>query len=400
MTFHIATEEDVREGRTADVYFPRTLRVLEERGLDAIVRAEFVAKSLPRGWEWAVLAGLDEAAELLTDLGVEARAMPEGTLFGELEPVLEVHAPYRDFCVYETALLGFLCQATGVATAAARCRLAAGDRLLLSFGARRLHPSCAPAVERAAYVGGCDGVATLSGAEAAGIEASGTMPHALVLVMGDTVEATRAFHEAMDESVPRVSLVDTFHDEKFEAIRVADELEGVVESLRLDTPGSRKGNFRRIFEEVRWELDRRGHEDVGLFASGGLDEEEILELNDYADGYGVGGAISAAPIVDFSMDIVEVGGEAVAKRGKWSGAKQVYRCPSCAGRWIVPLEDGAPECGECGGGTEPLLRELVAGGRRLAPAESPSEVRDRVLQQLREPVGPGVGVFEEGEGAP
>jgi nicotinate phosphoribosyltransferase len=49
-------------------------------------------------------------------------------------------------------------------------------------------------VERNAYIGGCDGVAIVKSAELIGEEPSGTIPHALILMMGSTVEAVRAFH--------------------------------------------------------------------------------------------------------------------------------------------------------------------------------------------------------------
>ncbi len=396
MRFHGLTAAEVREGQVTDVYFPRTLKVLRARGLEPVVRAEFVAKTLPSGWEWAVLAGVEEAVALLSELGVSARGMVEGTAFRSLEPVLEVEGPYTAFCVFETALLGYLCQATGVATGAARCRLAAGERLLLSFGARRLHPSVAAVVERAAYLGGCDGVATVAGARLCDIEPSGTMPHALVLILGDTLEATRAFHEVVDPDVPRVSLIDTFHDEKFEAIRVADALGGALDSVRLDTPGTRRGDFYRILEEVRWELDARGHEDVRLFASGGMDEAAIRRLNPLVDGYGVGGAISAAPIVDFSMDIVELDGRPLAKRGKWSGAKQVLRCRGCSARRIVPLGErqeaaGVRRCAACGGEAEALLMPLVREGTPVGEPEAPATIRERVLAELEQVPSPWRG---------
>lgn len=383
MKLHSATTSQIRDGDVTDVYFPRTLEILEERGMNPTVRAEFVAKSLPDGWAWAVFTGLEELLELAGELNVTVRAMPEGTLFGPLEPVVEIEAPYREFCVYETAFLGFLCQATGVATRAARCRRAAAGRPVISFGARRLHPSVAPVVERAAWLGGCDGVATVAGAELLGIEPSGTMPHALILVMGDTVDATRAFDEVVDPGVPRVALIDTFQDEKFEAVRVAEALDGRVDSLRLDTPSSRKGDFFSIFEEVRWELDLRGHEDVDLFASGGIGEEEIRELNPVVDGYGVGGAISAAPIVDFSMDIVEIEGRAFAKRGKWSGSKEVFRCPACGRRRIAARGAEAPACPACGEEeTEPLLVTWLEEGERSRGREHAEDARERVLEQL------------------
>lgn len=383
MELHSATTADVLGRRVTDVYFRRTREILEALDLNPEVRAEFVAKSLPGNLEWAVLAGVEEALELASGIGVSARGMPEGTLFGPLEPVLEVRALYRDFCEFETALLGLLCQATGVATGAARCRKAAGeDRSVISFGARRLHPSVTPVVERAAYVGGCDGVATVAGADLIGQEPVGTMPHALVLVIGDTVEATRAFHEVISEDVPRVSLIDTFHDEKFEAVAVAEELGEVLDSVRLDTPSTRRGDFYRLLEEVRWELDIRGHRHVKLFASGGIDARQILRLNPLVDGYGVGGAISAAPIVDFSMDIVEIEGEAAGKRGKWSGAKQVFGCPACRTRVIGTFRSEPPTCEACGAERTPLLVDLVTEGERARAEETPERIRDRVLAGL------------------
>lgn len=391
MKLHSAEHEEIRSGAVTDVYFRRTRRILEQAGVDVRVRAEFTAKSLPAGWGWAVLAGVEELLELAAELGVSVRAMPEGELFGPLEPVLEVEGPYRAFCEHETAFLGFLCQATGVATAAARCRLAAGETPVVSFGARRLHPSVAPVVERAAYVGGCDGVATIAGAERIGEEPVGTIPHALVLVLGDTVEATKAFHEVIEEGVPRISLVDTYHDEKFEAVRVAEALGDALDGVRLDTPGSRKGDFRAILEEVRWELDIRGFGEVDLFASGGIDEEEIRRLGPLVDGFGVGGAISGAPIVDFAMDIVEVEGEAWAKRGKWSASKQVFGCPECGARRIGLREDETPVCPGCGVTEERLLRPFLEDGERAGEPEGAGRIRDRVLDRLSRLAAPDPG---------
>ena len=102
---------------------------------------------------------------------VVVRALPEGTIFRPFEPVLEVEGHYSAFAVLETPLLGVLCQASGVATAAARCRKAAGERPLLSFGARRMHPAISPMIERSAFIGGCDGVAVVKSAELLGQQA-------------------------------------------------------------------------------------------------------------------------------------------------------------------------------------------------------------------------------------
>jgi nicotinate phosphoribosyltransferase len=118
-----------------------------------------------------VLCGLDEALSLLEGREVDVDALPEGTLFpardrhGRRLPVLTLEGPYGAYCTYETPLLGFLCQATGIAARAARVRLAAGDAPVLSFGARRMHPAIAPMIDRAAWVGGCDGISCVLSAE-------------------------------------------------------------------------------------------------------------------------------------------------------------------------------------------------------------------------------------------
>ena len=380
---HVAGLEQIRAGGTADVYFGRTKQILEFRRRNPSVRAEFAAKSLPRDWPWAVLAGIEECAAVLEGRGVSVRAMPEGTVFQAMEPVLEIEGPYLQFGELETALLGLLCQASGVASAAARCKRLAGERTVFSFGARRLHPAVTPMIERAAYIGGCDGVSSVAAAELIQVEPAGTMPHALILVLGDTVEAARAFDQVIDAAVPRVVLVDTFGDERFEAVRVAEALGDALSAVRLDTPESRRGDFYELLREVRWELDLRGYGKIGLYASGGIGEDEIRRLAPLVDGFGVGAAISAAPIVDFSMDIVEMDGQPFAKRGKWSGAKQVWRCGDCARREIMPLAADGRSCA-CSGVRTALLQPLLAEGALTATLPLPKAIREHVLAQASE----------------
>ncbi len=380
--FHTATEEEIKAGKITDVYFDRTMEILNTKGIEKEVVAEVRAKGLPKSWGWAVLAGVEECANLLKGLDISARSLREGTIFRAGDPVMEIQGNYRSFCVYETAILGFLCQASGVATAAARCRKAAGERPVISFGARRMHPAISPMIERNAFIGGCDGVAVKKSAELIGEEASGTMPHSLILLMGDTVEATRAFNEIIDKKVKRVSLVDTLADEKFESLRVAEALREDLFAIRLDTPSSRRGNFRQIFEEVRWELDLRGFDKVKLFASGGLDEDKIQELNPVVDAYGVGTAISNAPVVDFSMDIMEIEGKPVAKRGKESGRKRLLRCPKCFSSKVSPYSKSEGRC-ECGEKFSDLLEPLMEKGKLVRSLPRAQEIRKYVLEELR-----------------
>jgi len=369
--FHTADYEAVRQGKTTDVYFERTMQIMRAKGIDKRVKAEFIAKSLPSNWPWAVLK----------DMPLRVRAFPEGSIFRPFQPVMEVEGMYGDFAVYETAILGLICQATGIATRAARCKKLAEDRLVISFGARRMHPILAPMIERNAYVGGCDGVSVIGSAALLGEDPMGTMPHALILIFGSTVEATKAFDEVMSPGVKRVSLIDTFNDEKFEALNVAEALGERLYAVRLDTPRSRRGNFHHLLQEVRWELDIRGHQHVKLFVSGGIGEADIVELNDLVDAYGIGTFISNSPVVDFAMDIIEVEGKPFAKRGKWSGSKSVWRCPECLADTITPLAVNPGPC-PCGGQYEETLLPFLEQGNLVHPLPRPQEIRHHVLAQV------------------
>jgi nicotinate phosphoribosyltransferase len=380
--FHLATQDDIKSGAVADVYFNRTVQILRARAIRKRAKAEIRLKSLPADWGWGILAGIEEAARLLEGVPVDVTAMDEGTVFAPYQPVLTIEGVYVEWAEYETALLGLLCQASGIATKAARCKKAAGDRQVISFGARRMHPGIAPMIERNAFVGGCDGVAVTKAAELIDADPMGTIPHALVLMIGDTVEALRAFHEVVDAKVRRVALIDTLQDEKFEAIRVAEALGRDLYAVRLDTPSSRRGDFFRILEEVRWELDYRGFEHVKLIASGGIDEYQMPRLNPLVDAYGVGTAIANAPVLNFALDIMEIDGQPMAKRGKRSGSKLVYRCRACWQTFVVPAHKPMTRCA-CGGELESLLKPLVQGGRLVRDLPPPRTLREHVLEELR-----------------
>jgi nicotinate phosphoribosyltransferase len=382
--FLTADPKDILDGKITDVYFDRTLKILKARNINPVVKAEFIAKNLPANWPWALYTGAGEAMGLMQHLKIKVRSMREGSVFYPLEPVMEIEGRYQDFCVYETAILGLICQASGVSTKAARMKKLAGDRLVMSFGARRMHPILAPMIERNAYVGGCDGVAVVKSGELIGEDPMGTMPHALILCMGSTVEAIKAYDEVLDPKYKRIALIDTFQDEKFEVLNVADALGKRLYAVRFDTPGSRRGNFYRILEEARWELRLRGQGHVKFFVSGGINEEDIPILNPVVHGYGIGTSISNAPVVDFAMDIVEVDGKPLAKRGKWSGSKRVVVCARCGKREIVPNYGGEIHPCSCGGVANDALVPFLDNGKQLIPHQAPSSIRDAVLQSVKE----------------
>ncbi|HXY54276.1 MAG TPA: nicotinate phosphoribosyltransferase [Nitrospirota bacterium] len=381
--FITADPNDILNGKITDVYFDRALKILKARNINPMVKAEFIAKNLPNNWPWALYTGVGEAMELMQHLKVKVRTMREGSVFYPFEPVMEIEGRYQDFCVYETAILGLICQASGVSTRASRMKKLAGDRLIMSFGARRMHPILAPMIERNAYVGGCDGVAVVKSGEVIGEDPMGTMPHALILCLGSTVEAIKAYDEVLDPKLKRVALIDTFQDEKFEVLNVAEALGKRLYAVRFDTPGSRRGNFYRILEEARWELELRGQGHVKFFVSGGINEEDIPILNPVVHGYGIGTAISNAPVVDFAMDIVEVDGKPFAKRGKWSGSKRVIVCARCGERKIVPNNGGENASCSCGGVENDILVPALDNGKQLIAQQTPTRIREAVLQSVK-----------------
>ncbi len=385
-----ASEEDIRSGYTMDVYFARTKRILEACGkADVPVWAEFTGSSLPRGWKWAVYCGLQEVLNLLEGIDVSVYSIPEGTIFRPRTensvriPLMNINGAYTRFGEMETAILGMLCQPSGIATAATRTKIAAKWKTVFAFGNRRMHPAISGVIDRSAYIGGCDAVSSHIGGDITGTVPVGTVPHALMLMMGSNDSAFKAFDEIIEPEVPRIMLIDTFSDERtaaLDACRSVKDLKGV----RLDTPGSRRGNFKELINEVRWELDMYGYKNVDIIVSGGLDEDSVSAIADTCvAGFGVGTSISNAPTLDLSMDLVEKDGKPISKRGKFGGRKYAYRCPHCFSMNVSLSPDDDMKCA-CGSMMEMIEKKVLDHGRKCSPDREPSEIRDYVISQVKQ----------------
>jgi nicotinate phosphoribosyltransferase len=321
---HFEPAADVLSGETADVYFERARTILAAEGLDPVVTMEI----FPRAD--AILCGAEESLAYLRRIFAEGAHDPEplveslrdGDAVTRKEVVVRITARYSAFGLYETALLGILSQSTGWATAARRIVEVADPIPVIGFGARHVHPSVADQMDYASVVGGCIGASTPAGARLAGLAPTGTMPHALILIFGDTVRALEAFDRHIDPNVPRVALVDTFRDEAEESVRVADALGDRLWGVRLDTPAERGRVTADLVKEVRARLDLAGHPLVKIVVSGGLDVERVAyfkEAGAPVDSFAVGSAISDASPIDFTGDLKEIDGRAVAKRGRIPG---------------------------------------------------------------------------------
>ncbi|MDP2661597.1 MAG: nicotinate phosphoribosyltransferase [Dehalococcoidia bacterium] len=313
------TPSPVLTGETADIYFARTLTVLEQEHRNPVVTMEVFSNGE------GVLCGIKEALDVLRhalDKEAQVWSLAEGEPFSCKETVMRITARYASFGLYETAILGILAHSSGWATASRECVTAAQGVPVLSFGARHIHPKVVDVMDYAAIVGGCVTGSTPAGARLAGLEAAGTMPHAMILIFGDTVEAALAFDRHMPRGVPRTVLVDTYKDEVEESLRVARALGEKLQGVRLDTPPERGRVTPHLVREVRAYLDLAGYQHVKITVSGGLDPDRIRLFREQGapvDAFGVGSYISGARPIDFTGDLKEVAGKPIAKRGRLPG---------------------------------------------------------------------------------
>jgi nicotinate phosphoribosyltransferase len=298
---------------------------------------------------------------------------------------MRVTAPVIEAQIMETYLLATLSYQTMIASKAARICTAALGRQVVDFSARRAHGGPASLLSaRAAEIGGCQGTSnTLAGKEF-GINTYGTQAHSWVMAHEDEGEAFGTFLDAFPEG--SVLLVDTYDVRN--AVKKIIAMQRKPAGIRLDS-----GNLTADSRWARRALDRAGWKDVKIFASGDLDEyriAEILQKGAAIDAFGVGTALGTpgdAPHLNLIYKLVEVerGGK-IREAAKFSrakatypGRKQVFRHVTLAGEFksdTIALEDEPPN------GGQPLLVEVMRGGRRTAPAESVSALRDRCIASL------------------
>ena len=146
------------------------------------------------------------------------------------------------------------------------------------------------------------------------------MPHSYILIVGDTLKASRLYLQHLKDAGPLISLVDTINDEALEAVLQAESLGSELDGVRLDTPQERGGVTPALVREVRARLNQAGASRVKIFVSGGVIPERIPELvTAGADAFGVGSYISDANPIDMTLDLKSINGRPVAKRGRIPG---------------------------------------------------------------------------------
>jgi nicotinate phosphoribosyltransferase len=313
----------------------------------------------------------------------EVWAVEEGTPIFPHEPFLRVTAPLIDAQLVETALLAIVTFQTSIASKAARVVRAAAGRAVAEFGTRRAHGvEAGMLAARAAYLAGCDSTSNVEAGFRFGIPVSGTMAHSWVMTFEDEIDAFRRYTELFGDRA--ILLIDTY-----DTAQAARKI--VTSGLRPAAVRMDSGRIEELSREVRRILDAGGLGETKIFVSGDLDEYRIAQLVDEGaplDAFGVGTAMSTskdAPALGGVYKLVEVerGGRMVRVlklspgKASYPGAKQAWRVMSGGGadHDVLALADeqGPP-------GAVPLLRRVMAAGRRVAAARPLAELRSRCLE--------------------
>jgi nicotinate phosphoribosyltransferase len=388
-----------------------------QTGFDARATFELFVRHLPPHRNYLVAAGLEQGLEFLENVHFSTKeidylrrhpvfrhirdefydylstfrftgdvwAMPEGSLVFPGEPMLRIVAPIIEGQIMETYLLSTLSYQTMIASKAARVVTAAQGRQIVDFGARRAHGSQASLLAaRAASIGGCEGTSNVLAGQQFGMTTYGTQAHSWVMAHEDEAVAFAKFLDAFPDAA--VLLLDTYDVRS--AIKKIIAMKRKPAGVRLDS-----GDLAKDSRWVRRELDRAGWNDVKIFASGDLDETRIAALlrkGAAIDAFGVGTALATpgdAPHLNLIYKLVKIERDGKARgaaklteaKVTYPGRKQVFRYSTPKGEYLrdkIALDD------EPAAGGEPLLIEVMRGGKRTVPQVPVSDSRALCLANL------------------
>jgi nicotinate phosphoribosyltransferase len=408
--------DDATSPLLTDLYQLNMIQAYLDHGETKTAVFEFFVRKFPARRGFLVAAGLEQALDFLEGLRFSAEqiawlarsgrfgnellehlaefrftgdvhAMPEGTVFFADEPILRVTAPLPEAQLVETRLINILHFQSLIASKAARMMLAAPGKPLVDFGLRRAHGSEAGVMAaRASYIAGFAGTATMLAEKWFGIPTFGTMAHSFIQAHDDETVAFENFAQSRPENL--TFLIDTYDTEaaarKVVALAPRLKARGItIRSVRLDS-----GDLITLSKSVRRILDDGGLDEVGIFASGGLDEDSVADMvraGAPIDGFGIGTSLTTSsdvPALDCAYKLQEYAGLPRRKRsaGKatWPGRKQVWRRYGPDGRMagdVLSIESDT-QAGE------PLIQLVMRDGRRVAPSPTLAESRARAARDL------------------
>jgi len=338
-----------------DTYFKRSADILRYDDVNPYVKMQVFVRKGP-----GIVKGLDEAIEILDNYsnlrknGGHVWALPEGSHYEPSEVVATIEGFLQDFVEFETMYLSSISHHTTLANGGSIPTYeeiyskskelvdAAEGKPCLYFGARHYHHSLDEMITKAALDAGFVGASTDIGAATHGKKGVGTIPHALVLAYGSTVDAAKAFDKYMPEEIPRVVLVDTFNREISDTLATCYALGDKLHGIRLDTCGENISEKGTEFTEkyldgpgvtiesvrnVRKALDEQGFEHVNIYVSSGFGHvdkvkafvEAEKKYGRLVDGFGIGGLASARFA---TADIIRKNGLPFSKNGRYERSNE------------------------------------------------------------------------------
>jgi nicotinate phosphoribosyltransferase len=311
-------------------------------------------------------------------------ALPEGTPFFENEPLLEVSAPLPEAQLLESLLMNQVHLPTLLASKAARVALAAGERTVIDFGLRRMHGIDASLkAARAFYLAGIDATSNVLAGRRYGVPVAGTMAHSYIEAHERELDAFRNFAAVYENPVLLIDTYDVAEGTR-NVIRLAQELHSParIRGVRIDS-----GDLGALARMVRGMLDQAGLNEVQIFVSGGLDEQQIEKLVEESfpiDGFGVGtsmGVSEDAPALDIAYKLAAYAGTGRLKLSSGKATlpcrKQIFRSFTPRGRATGDVIAKFEE--KCSG--ERLLQLVMQAGKRIGPGLEPLEASRKRAQQ-------------------
>ena len=405
-----------------DLYEFNMIQAYLDRGEDGEAVFEFFVRRLPARRSFLLAAGLDDALDYLETLQFstaeidwlkstgrfrnnlldylsrfrftgDVHAIPEGTVCFANEPLIRITAPLPQAQLVETRLINILHFQTLIASKAARMVLAAPGKILSDFGLRTAHGAEAGLYSaRASYLAGFAGAANVLAGERYGVPIVGTMAHSYVQVHDDEMTAFENFARARPQGV--ILLIDTYDTEQGarKVVELAPRLQAdgiAIRGVRIDS-----GDLTAMAKNVRRILNDGGLRDVIILVSGGINEDVLQTMKSAAapiDGFGIGVNLAASvdvPALDCAYKLQEYAGKPKRKlsegKATWPGRKQVWRAYDADGRMrgdILSLEsDNQPG--------EALVVPVMRAGKRISPAPTLTQIRERAARNLARLAGP------------
>lgn len=376
--------------------------------------------------------------------GINLCAVPEGRVVHPNVPLTVVQGPFAKAQILETALLNQLNFQTLIATKAARIHEAGRGQMLLEFGLRRAQGRAATEGVRAALIGGADYSSYTGISWVLGYPPKGTHAHSMVqafMALGEgELAAFQAYAEVYpDDTLLLVDTIDTLESGIPNAIRVFEDLRRKGHEpigIRLDS-----GDLAFLSIQAAKMLDEAGFPDTTIVLSNQMDElviwQILTQIQQEAPRYGLDPEkIIRRLTYGVGTRLITSAGDAaldgvyklvaVEDRGEWLPAIKVSESPDKVlnpgqkGIWRLYDERGKAtadvlsldeedlpqkfritlrhpvldtkfrtveqtELSEI----EPLLVDVLDGGRRVRPVETIEEIRARRIADV-DRLDPGV----------